>query len=388
MPTGKPLTILFSGMIAGDPRQGGASWAILQYLLGFARLGHRVYFVEPVQPEKLAAETTSTDVRKYFGRIVRAFELDGRAALLAAGSKQTIGLSYAELVRIARNADVLFNVSGMLVDPELIGPIPNRVYLDLDPVFVQLWHAAENVDMRFAAHTHHVTVGLNIGTSACDIPTCGIRWKHTLPPVVLQYWPAHPPRKSPLQDALTTIGNWRAYGSVHHGGRQYGQKVHSLREMIDLPRRTPQRLALAMSIHPSETSDLELLRRNRWELLDPAVVASSPGRYRRFIQNSRGEIGIAKSGYVLARSGWISDRTVCYLASGRPVIAQQTGFTAHLPCGEGLLAFSTMEQAIEAIEQINRDYPRHCAAARRIAEEHFDSDRVLSHLLEMAEVAG
>jgi hypothetical protein len=205
---------------------------------------------------------------------------------------------------------------------------------------------------------------------------------------VLQYWPAHPPRKSPLQDALTTIGNWRAYGSVHHGGRQYGQKVHSLREMIDLPRRTPQRLALAMSIHPSETSDLELLRRNRWELLDPAVVASSPGRYRRFIQNSRGEIGIAKSGYVLARSGWISDRTVCYLASGRPVIAQQTGFTAHLPCGEGLLAFSTMEQAIEAIEQINRDYPRHCAAARRIAEEHFDSDRVLSHLLEMAEVAG
>jgi hypothetical protein len=225
-----------------------------------------------------------------------------------------------------------------------------------------------------------------LGSKACDISTCGVNWRHTLPPVVLPHWPMRPPPNGPLSDVLTTIGNWRAYGSIQHNGTQYGQKVHSIRQIIDLPRRTQQRMALAMTIHPQEARDLALLKENGWELLDPTIVASTPARYRRLICRSRGEIGIAKSGYVVSRSGWFSDRSACYLASGRPVIAQDTGFSRQLPVGHGLFAFSSAGEAVGAIERMNADYPAHCIAARRLAEEYFDSDRVLARLLSLAEV--
>jgi hypothetical protein len=251
--------------------------------------------------------------------------------------------------------------------------------LDLDPVFTQLWHANEGVDMRLDAHTHFVTISDAIGRSDSTIPSCGRDWLPTLPPVVLDEWPV----ATRLEHrAITTVGHWRSYGSIHHAGVQYGQKVHSLRPLIGLPSRTSGRFALALAIHPDETNDLDALRENGWTLLDPAAVASTPDHYRRFVQGSWAEFGLTKAGYVLSDSGWFSDRSACYLASGRPVIAQDTGFGRRLPTGTGLFAFSTAEDVVAAIEELQRDYERHSAAARELAAIHLDSDRVLGALLD------
>jgi hypothetical protein len=233
--------------------------------------------------------------------------------------------------------------------------------------------------MRFVGHTHFVTIGQAIGRPDCAVPTCGLRWITTPQPVVLAHWPV---AESLTFDALTTVGNWRGYGSIRHGGVLYGQKAHSLREFISLPTLTDERFMLALAIHPDEARDLDALAENGWSLLDPRSVAGTPASYRSFIQGSRAEFGIAKSGYVASRCGWFSDRSVCYLASGRPVIAQETGFSRFLPTGQGLFAFDTLDDVLAALDELKRDYARHARAARALAEEHFDSDRVLTRLLQ------
>ena len=184
------------------------------------------------------------------------------------------------------------------------------------------------------------------------------------------------------RDALTTIGNWRGYGSIENEGVFYGQKAHSLRQFIELPKMTDEKFMMALAIHPDEKKDLAALKDNGWKLLNPLHVSSTPSQYRRFIQTSKAEFGIAKSGYVTSRCGWFSDRSVCYLASGRPVIAQETGFSQYVQTGEGLFSFETKEDVLAGIDAINRNYARHSRAARAVAEEYFDSDKVLSRLLE------
>jgi hypothetical protein len=375
------LTILVSGMMAGDPHQGGATWAVLQYLLGLARLGHDVILIEPLTAAALrpaGVHLSASANAAYFQQVCADFGLERSAALLLAGTRQTVGLAYEQLCQVARRADVLFNISGMLVDEELIGRIPVRVYLDLDPAFNQLWQAVQGIDRHFAGHTHFVTVGLALGCPECPVPTCGLPWIPTLPPVVLSHWPvAH----RITCDAFTTVGHWRGYGSIEYQGVLYGQKAHSLRLLLPLPTRTRRRFQLALAIHPGETRDLEALSANGWELLDPAQVARTPALYRAFLEGSRAEFGLAKSGYVASRCGWFSDRSACYLACGRPVLAQDTGFSRFLPTGEGLLAFHTPDEALAGIEVLDRAYDRHARAARSLAEEFFDSDKVLAGLL-------
>jgi hypothetical protein len=365
------LRILFSGMVAGDPEQGGASWSILQYVLGLRALGHEVRLVEPV--DRLDPVSS-----RYFDRLVRDFGLLGEAALLVRGSEETAGVSYGELVAWVGEADVLFNVSGMLRDEDLVGPPPLRVFLDLDPAFNQLW-AAQGIEMGLDLHNRFATVGLELGEPGCEVPTCGRAWIKTLPPVFLPRWQ----RATTIDaDAFTTVGNWRGYGSVEWHGRRLGQKAHSLRKLLTVPERTDERLAPALNIHPDEAGDLDALRRHGWDLLDPHQVAGSPRRYAEFVRRSKGEIGIAKEGYVESRCGWFSDRSACYLASGRPVAAQDTGFPRHLPTGEGLLAFTTAEEAAGAIDEIAAGYDRHAKAARALAADLLDSRLVLPRLLE------
>jgi hypothetical protein len=364
--------VIVSGTIAGTPWQGGVTWAVLQYLLGFRALGCSVHFIEPVD------ELEDGAVR-YCREVARRFDLDGRWALVPRRGGDPVGMSRAEIRAAARDADVLLDVSGMLRDSDVLERVPVRAYLDLDPGFVQLWHQVEGVDMHLDAHTHFVSVADGIGTPSCPIPTCGRDWLPTLPPVVLDRWPV----ATRLDHrAATTVGHWRSYGTIRHGGVQYGQKAHSLRPLIDLPRRTPMPFVLALAIHSEETRDLDLLRANGWTLVDPATMASTPHDYHRFVQGSWAEFGLAKSGYVVSGSGWFSDRSACYLASGRPVIAQDTGFGRRLPSGAGLLAFSTADDVIAALEELERDYERHRVAARALAVEYLDSDRVLGTLLE------
>jgi len=233
--------------------------------------------------------------------------------------------------------------------------------------------------MRLDAHTHFVSVADAIGRPDCPIPDCGREWLATLPPVVLSEWPV----ASGLERrALTTVGHWRSYGAIHHGGVHYGQKVHSLRPLVDLPRRSGASFEVALAIHPDEVDDLAALAEGGWTVLDPALVAATPDDYRRFVQGSWAEFGLAKLGYAVSGSGWFSDRSACYLASGRPVIAQDTGFARRLPTGAGLFAFASAGDVVGAVEELERDYERHRTAAREVAVEHLDSDRVLGSLLE------
>jgi len=369
-------------MIAEVPHQGGATWAVLQYVLGFRELGHTVYFVEPVKPEALlpaGASLESSINAAYFRQVAAEFGLENQAALWLVGTEQTAGRAYADLRIIARTADVLVNISGMLRDEALTEHIPSRVYLDLDPAFNQLWHATQNIDMGFGGHNYHVTIGQAIGLPSCTIPTCGLDWIRTLQPVVLKYWPDAGVRHS---DFMSTVANWRAYGSIEYGGMFYGQKAHSLRQFIQLPVLSGEKFVLAMAIHPGEQRDLAALKSNGWQLADPGQCADTPGHYQRFIRESKAEFAIAKSGYAVSRCGWFSDRSVCYLASGRPVIAQETGFSAFLPTGEGLFTFSSCDDVMAGIEALRSDWARHSRAARAIAEEYFDSGKVLTALLQ------
>jgi len=378
------LRIVVAGMMAGDPGQGGATWAVLQYVLGLRELGHDVYFVEPLNAS--AAGRVSglgqPSIASYFTNVMRDFGLTDRAALID-DQRQTIGMPFGAVQAVCRSADVLFNISGMLTDGQLFPGPRTRVYVDLDPVFNQLWHAVQGVDRHFDGHTHFVTIGQSIGALGSQIPDCGYEWIRTWQPIVLSKWPV---ADAIAFDALTTIANWRAYGSIEANGRLYGQKAHSLRQYMDLPTATTERFALALTIHPDEVRDLAALREHRWELLNPAVVAGTPASYQRFVQGSKAEFGIAKSGYVVADCGWFSDRSICYLASGRPVIAQDTGFTRDLPVGDGLFAFRSRADVLSAIDALNTDYHHHRRHSRALAEEFFDSRKVLSRLLD--QVAG
>lgn len=378
--------ILVSGMMAGDPHQGGATWAVLHYVLGLKRLGHDVFFVEPIRQASLRPEgagLVNSINAAYFTQVIRDFGLERKAALFEPRTQVTVGCSLEELRHAAREADVLLNISGLLDDTELISRIPVRAYLDLDPAFNQLWHA-QGIDRGFAGHTHWVTVGQALGRPGCTVPPCGIPWLKTMPPVVLEQWPV---AGLACNEAFTTVANWRGYGSIEHAGVFFGQKAHSLRSFITLPQRTHVNFLLALAIHPDEERDLEALATHGWHLVDPTEAACTPSRYQGFIQGSMAEFGIAKSGYVTSRCGWFSDRSACYLASGRPVIAQDTGFSSFLPTGKGLLTFETMNDVVAAIDSVCRDYDGHSRAARALAEEFFDSDIVLTRLLAMIGVA-
>lgn len=370
----EPLRILVSGMVAGVPGQGGATWAVFQWALGLRRLGHDVVVVEPV--DELTPER-----RRARDHLDGALPLDHPVTLVTP-ARGTAGLPYADLAELARTADAVLNIGGMLRDADLLEPVPVRAYLDLDPGFTQLWHE-QGLDMGMAGHTHHVTVGLNVGRPGCRLPTGGVDWIPTLPPVVLDEWPpaGDTGAGGRVADAWTTVANWRGYGSVEQAGVRHGQKCHSWRELLGLPTRTSARIRPAVAIHPGEEKDLAALDEHGWRLCDPAEVAGTVERYRSFVGGSLGEVGIAKEGYVVSRSGWFSDRSACYLASGRPVVAQDTGWTAHLPQGHGLLAFAGVDEAADALARVEDDYDYHRRAARRVAEDHLDSDRVIPRLL-------
>jgi hypothetical protein len=365
------MRILVSGMLAGDPGQGGASWAVLQYVLGFQRLGHDVWFVEPVG-------NMSERVTRYFRAVSSKYRLGGCAALLNPSTGETYGVARDGLEEACRGADIHLNIAGMLQDEGLIDRIPVRVYVDLDPAFTQLW-ASQGIDMRLDGHSHFVTVGLAVGTSDCAVPTLGRAWLTMLPPVVLEHWRLAGAIRF---DGFTTVGNWRSYGAIDHGGVRYGVRAHSVRQLLDLPARTREPIMPALAIHPDEVEDLGALAANGWHLLSAEQVASTPARYHDFVQGSKAELGVAKEGYVLSRCGWFSDRSACYLASGRPVLLEETGFSAFLPTHAGLLAYSSTADAALGIEDICSDYGRHRHAARTLAEEWLDSDVVLGRLLE------
>jgi hypothetical protein len=363
------VKILVAGRFASVPAHGGATWAVLQYALGLRQLGHDVVLVDPCDSDP--------DRSAYFGRVLATAGLQGAAALVHP-DRTTTGLGYRELASWAHDCQLLVNLAGVLTDEELTGLVAVRAYVDLDPAFTQHWHT-DGIDVGLAHHDHYITVGQAIGTPGCSVPTCGLPWTGTVPPVVLDRWPV---AWSAARFGVTTVANWRSYGSIQVGDVLLGQKAHAVRTLMDLPRRLPDiTFEPAFAFHPAERRDLEALAQGGWRVLSPDVVAPDPDRYRTFVRASSAELGVAKSGYTVSRCGWFSDRSACYLASGRPVVAEDTGWTEFLPSDEGLLSFADVDSAADALERVFADYDRHRRAARALAHELFDSRRVLGQLL-------
>ena len=384
-------TVVVSSVIANKPLNGGNAWAVLSWVLGLKKLGFRVYFVEQISRESCIDATGAGSAFErsanlgYFKQVTEQSGLAGSATLIYEGGEQIHGLPYAELLDIAQAADLLVNITGHLTLEPLMNRLRRKAYVDLDPGFTQFWHASGDAGPRLDGHDLYFTVGENIGTRSCPIPTSGIRWRRARQPVVLDHWPIW---REGDRSRFTTVATWRGpYGPVQCGGKTFGLKVHEFRKFIELPERVPQTFEIALDIHPAEEKDLNLLKRYGWRLVDPRVAAPDPDAFRRYIQGSGAEFSVAQGVYVETRSGWFSDRTVRYLASGKPALVQDTGFGRNYPVGEGLVAFRTPEEAIAGAGRIGRDYQEHCRAARTLAEEYFDSDKVLGRFVEETGVA-
>ncbi|MGB2710081.1 MAG: hypothetical protein WBC33_01085 [Conexibacter sp.] len=370
-----PGRIAIAGSVAQKAHNAGHTWQFLQYLLGFKRLGWDVLLLD-----SLAASDSATHARsvRYVAETMEAHGLAG-AWTIALGGGTHAGVDRAQALRHVADADLLLNVMGFCTDEELLAAARSRVFLDTDPGFAQMWRELGLADI-LDGHDVHVTIGERIGEPDCALPTCGLRWVTTPQPVVLDAWPraAAAPRRP-----FTSVASWRgAYAPIDYRGTRYGLRVHEFRRFAELPRLTGRPFELALAIHPDERGDLELLRTSGWTLTEPADVARTPDAYRRFIAESTGELMVAKGIYVQTRSGWLSERSICYLASSRPVVAQDTGLADRYQLGSGLLAFTTLAEAAAAIEDVTADYARHADAARALAEDRFDSDKVLTRLME------
>jgi hypothetical protein len=378
-------SIVIAGAVAQRAGYGGHTWAILQYVLGFRRLGWEVLFLDEIAPS-LCVDASGTPVPiadsinlRYFRDVVARFDLAGSAALLERGTGRTFGVPRATAREHIRRAAFLLNIMGFLQDEDMLGAARRRVFLDIDPGFGQMWRSLGLADL-FRGHDAHATVGENIGRPGCAIPTCGLTWIATRPPVVLDCWPTQPAAASPR---FTGVASWRGpFGPLVYGGETYGLRVHEFRKFAALPARCAAPFEIALDIDAADECDRALLEGHGWVLVDPREAAGDPWRYRAYIRRSGAELMVAKQLYVATHSGWFSYRSVCYLASGRPVLAQDTGFSARYPTGAGLVAFATLEEACEGADAIAREYARHARAARRIAEEYFDSDTVLARLVE------
>lgn len=385
-------TIVVAGSVAQKPRHGGHTWVFLQYVLGLQRLGWEVLFLDRLEPEMCVDDAgrpcpaqLSLNVH-YFRDLMERFGLGGDYALFAGGEDggEVHGLDRRQVLARVRDAELLLNIMGFLDDEEVLASARRRVFLDIDPGFGQMWRALGWTDV-FAGHDDFVTVGLNVGRADCTIPDCGLDWVTTPQPILLERWPAAPPAAG----RWTSVGAWRGpYAAVDYDGLTYGLRAHAFRDIVELPRLVEAELEIALDIDAADRADVSLLENNGWRLVDPRQAAGDPWRYRQYIARSAGELMVAKDMYVRSKSGWFSDRSICYLASGRPVVALDTGLAGNLPLGEGLLTFRTVEEARAAIVEVSSDPLRHSRAARRIAEECFDSDRVLGRLLDRLGVEG
>ena len=369
------MIALVAGSLANKPGNGGNAWSRLSWTRGLQRLGFDVCFVEQLHGVPTPAAVG------FFEEVARQFGARERWALLGAdGEPLAGGLSTAALHDAASRAELLINLSGHLQEPALRRLTARAIYVDDDPGYTQFWHASGAIGDHLAGHVAHYSFGTRIGLAGCPIPTAGIGWRPLRPPVVLADWPALPTAEL---ERVTTVASWRGpYGPVDYDGVRYGQKVHEFRRFVSLPLRAGRRLEVALAVDPAEAEVANTLRASGWDVVEPLAAAGDPTAFRSYVQASAAEFSVAQQIYVATGSGWFSDRTTRYLASGKPAIVQDTGFSAELPTGEGLLAFSTPDEAAARLAALERDFDRHAAAARAIAAEHFDSDLVIGRLLE------
>ena len=382
------IVAIVAGPVANKPGNGGNAWVPHAYVAGLRRLGFEALLVEELDP------STCTDLRgnpvpfrdsrnlAFIAQTARQLGQTDHTAVVC--GDDVWGMEPGRLVDVCAEADLLLNISGHLNGR--LQELPRcKVYVDLDPGYTQLWHAQGLPGSRLAGHDVYFTVGSNVGRSDCSIPSDDIRWIATLPPTILSEWPVVDP---PDDGRFTTVASWRGpYGRVTDGGRTYGLKAHEFRRFVDIPRRAPSTFEIALDIHPDDIRDRQTLLRHGWRITDPYTTVAGPLEFRHYVQGSLAEFSVAQGIYVDTGSGWFSDRTARYLASGRPAVVQDTGFGRTLPVGEGVLTFRNPDEAVVRVREVMEDPERHAKAARAFAEEHLDSDVVLGRMLEIAGVS-
>jgi hypothetical protein len=372
------LKIVCSGYLVRYPL-GGHSWHHLQYLIGFRRLGHEVTFFEDYGwPESCydpeLGDTTSDPSYglAYLRRLLRPHGLDNHWCYLAEDGVAH-GMKREQLEQLCRESDVYFNLSNINWIPELEA-CQRWVLVDTDPVFTQIRKFGMGGD--FSRYHTFLTYGENVHQPGCRMPSGGVGWLPTRQPVVLDLWAVEP---GDPNAAFTTIGNWSNFPDCEHEGQVYGHKDREFGPYFSLPADTGELMEMAIQAPPEIG---QRLAAGGWRLADAEEVSKDPDAYQSYLRSSRAEFSVAKQAYVSTRSGWFSDRSAGYMAMGRPVVIQDTGFSDFLPCGEGLLPFRSPHEAIAAIRRLGQDYAAHCTAARAIAEDYFDANRVLTDVLE------
>ena len=379
------IRVIVTGLIAQYPL-GGVTWDYLQYALGLARLGHDVYYFEdtgqwPFNPRDGGVTKDCAFNVDYLAHVMERYGLGDRWAYRFPWRSQWFGLSDAARQKVIASADLLINVSSTLCDPSEYRAVRRLAYVDSDPVFTQVKLARGQDHFRRLVDAHDVQFSFGESLAAATPPT-GHVWLPTRQPIVLSEWQPAPAHRG----TFTTVMNWTSYKPVEYGGVTYGQKDVEFMRFLDLPGHVaPVTLEVAVN-HAGKTgpTPVERLERAGWRVVNPAQVCPDIDGYRDYIQSSAGEWSVAKNGYVLGQPGWFSCRSACYLASGRPVVVQDTGFSRVLPCGEGLVPFRTPSEAADGIRDVMANYERHSNAARAIAEEYFASDTVLGRLIEDA----
>ena len=373
--------VIVSGLIGQYPI-GGNAWAYFQYVLGLAELGHDVYYIEdtgqwPYNPEEGGVSKGCEYNVRYIDTIMSAHGLGDRWAYRFPHESQWFGMSEEKRVEVVATADMLVNVSGTLERPSAYRGRGKLVYVDTDPVFTQVKLARGQRDFQKLVDEHDVHFSFGEVLPA-NVPETGHEWLPTRQPVTLSEWEPVDEHR----DTFTTVMNWTSYNTVEHDGRTYGQKDVEFMKFIDLPARVDAELEVAINSGKTRRTPFDLLRHKGWKVVDPADVCGDLASYRDYIRTSKGEWTVAKNGYVEGMSGWFSERSAVYLAAGRPVVAQETGFGEVLPTGEGLLSFTTLDEAVGAVREVNGDHLRHSKAARALAEEYFDAAKVLTSLIE------
>ena len=378
------LRIIVLGYVVRGPL-GGMVWSNLQYLQGLAQLGHDVWFVEDSDDYPSCydpvADSTSTDPAYGLQFAQAAFERIGfgeRWMYYDAHTSLWHGPGARDWQSVLHSADLLLNLCGVNPIRPWLQSIKVRALVDEDPAFTQIRNLTDEWSkQRTLEHNVFFTFAKNFGKPRCTVPDDGIAWRATHQPLLLDSIRATPGVPG---GNFTTVMQWNSYPPREFGNRSYGMKSDSFEAYVTLPQRVPQeRLELGLG---ASTPIHERLKVSGWRTVDARIPTRDPWIYQDYVSASKAEFSVAKQGYVTSRSGWFSERSVTYMASGRPVVIQDAGFTDWLPCGVGILPFSTPDEAVAAMEDASARYDMHCRAARELAEQYFDSRKVLGQLVE------
>jgi hypothetical protein len=382
------MRILVTGLI-GHYAFGGVFWDYIQYVLGFRALGHDVWYFEDTgawayHPVLQEPSADCSHNLAYLGRVMDDFGMGDRWIYRNEADKQYHGAAQGRSAEsVIASADVLVNVSGACwLRPET-ARIPRKLFLDGDPMFTQIGMIEDDrTGGHIRAHDAHFSFGLHIGHPGCRVPEGGLHWRPTVQPIAPDHWLCTGRDGHVAEGAWTTVMNWSSYAPKEYAGESYGQKDGEFLRFLDLPGATGERFVLGMGQGVGRRRPTQLLSGAGWCIVEPDEHLPDYLTYRDFLAGSKAEWSVAKGGYVKSRSGWFSCRSACYLALGKPVVVQDTGWSSHLPSGDGALAFTTFEEAVRAIHHVRDNYPHHQQAARAYARKHFHAPDVCSQLLD------